>query len=109
MIGLVKRLSNQLQNTANQSTADDLAGRRFHIMLTLVEVKRMISDELLAELIEAIEKIHEISQYVCCVHVNEEALSQEGQDLVWGPNFSRWLLIQEWWYSVQVEYCESSK
>ena len=42
MISLVKRLSNQLQNTANQSTADDLAGRRVHIMLTLFEVKQMI-------------------------------------------------------------------
>ena len=81
MISLVKRLSNQLQNIANQSTADDLTGRRVHIMLTLFEVKQIIPDKLLAELIEAIEKVHEISHYMCCVHVNEEALSQEGLGL----------------------------
>ena len=78
MINLVKRLANHLKNATNQSTADDLANRRIHIVLTLIEVKRMISDKLLVELIEAIEKIKEVSQHMCCVHVNEEAQSQEG-------------------------------
>ena len=81
MINLVKRLANHLKNATNQSTADDLANRRIHIVLTLIEVKRMISDKLLVELIEAIEKINEVSQYMCYVHVNEEAQSQEGLGL----------------------------
>ena len=62
-------------------------------MLTLVEAKRMIADDLLAELVAAIEKTHEVSQYICCVRVNEKHYHKK--DLAWDPNFSQRLLIQE--------------
>ena len=45
--------------------------------MTFAELTRSIGDDVILELVEAIEKLHESSHHICCVHVNEEATSNE--------------------------------
>ena len=59
------------------TTSEDLINRRVHIWLSLTEVKGSVTDETLAEVISAIERVRNLCPSIRCIHLNEEAQGNE--------------------------------
>ena len=70
-------------------TSDDLANRRIHIFITFDDLKKTCEDSVILDLAQAIERLRKASQCICCVHVNEEAMSSDNTPI--GSKLFTWL------------------
>ena len=70
-------------------TGDDYANRRIHIFISFDELKKACEDKAMLDLVESIEELRKASQCICCVHVNEEAMSIDNSPM--GAKLYAWI------------------
>ena len=81
MLNLVNRVHGQItaqgKGGKQRGASDDLANRRNHIFITFDDLKKTCEDSVILDLVQAIERLRKASQCICCVHVNDEAMSSD--------------------------------
>ena len=70
-------------------TGDDYANRRIHIFISFDDLKKACEDKSMLDLVELIEELRKASQCICCVHVNEEAMSIDNSPM--GAKLYAWI------------------
>ena len=69
--------------------ATDYANRRVHIFISFDDLKKACEDKAMLDLVESIEELRKASQCICCVHVNEEAMSIDNSPM--GAKLYAWI------------------
>ena len=93
MINLIAYVQGQISSAGKggrpSGTSDDYTNRRIHIFISFDELKKACEDKVILELVESIEGLRKTSQCICCVHVNEEAMSIDNSPM--GAKLFTWI------------------
>ena len=93
MINLIAYVQGQISSAGKggrqSGTSDDYANRRIHIFISFDELKKACEDKVMLDLVEPIEGLPKASRCICCVHVNEEAMSIDNSPM--GAKLFTWI------------------